>query len=188
MIINCNYKTVVGESNHKIKEDSVQLFSKYQFIIKLSNIIYEKDGKDLKIPIFQGNMGDATYEEFRQYCLDKKYLEPNVAEGSFIIKAEKGKLSNTFRDFLKFYKGNILKNTDIHKPAKIKVFDDYLEIFYDFSVNGVPFVLQLNIHTDTSKIKDQNSIKSIFDLNLNENVVGPVLKYRFWDDYSSDEL
>jgi len=170
-----------------MKENAVQLFSKYLFIIKLSNIVYEKDGKELKIPIFQGNMGDATYEDFRKYCLDKKLLEPNVAETAFVIKADKGKLTKTFREFLNFYKGNILKNTDVNMPAKILVDGGVLELYYDFKLNEVPFVLQISISTGQKDI-DTSLIKSIYNVNLNENMKTPIFQYRFWEDYSSDEL
>jgi len=141
VIISCNYKNAICENNtvNSIKDGSVVLFSEYEFIIKFSNLIYEKDGKEMRIPIFQGTMGDVSYKDFLKYCVDKKYLEPNVAETNFIIKAQKGKLTKTFHEFLYFYKGSILKNVDISKPNKIKVDGGALDMYYDVVSNGVPF-------------------------------------------------
>jgi len=192
VIINCNDKTAGSETKKiqsNIKEGVIlQYKNTPSFIMKMKNIIYEKDGKELKIPIFQGNMGDVSYDDFRQYSLDKKYLEPNVAESCFIIKTDKGKLTKTFREFLIFYKGNILKNIDINKPSKINIFDEgSITIYYDFEVSGVSFVLQLDIIT-SDEIKNLNSIKSVFDINLDETIEEPIFRYRFWDDYKSDEL
>jgi len=191
VILNNTYKNAVSETNTAriVKDGSVERFKNTRsFIIKFSSLIYEKDGQELKIPIFQGNMGDVSYDNFRQYCLEKKYLEPNVAETSFIIKAKKGELTKTFREFLNFYKGNILKNVDINKPAKLKVDGGALGIYYNFEVNGVPFVLQVDVSTDQVEIENIDLIKSIINLNLDEKMETPIFTYRFWDDYTSDEL
>ena len=190
VIISCNYKNTICENNtvNSIKDGSVVLFSEYEFIIKFSNLIYEKDGKEMRIPIFQGTMGDVSYKDFLKYCVDKKYLEPNVAETNFIIKAQKGKLTKTFHEFLYFYKGSILKNVDISKPNKIKVDGGALDIYYDFVINGVPFSLQIGISTDKKEIEDVDSIKSIFDVNLDENMETPIFTYRFWKNKTSNDL
>jgi hypothetical protein len=192
VIINCNDKTAGSETKKiqsNIQEVAIlQYKNTPSFIMKMKNLIYEHEGRRLKIPIFQGNMGDVSYDEFRQYSLNKKYLKPNEAESCFIIKTDKGKLTKTFREFLVFYKGNILKNIDINKPSKIHIFDEgNITIYYDFEVSGVSFVLQLDIVTN-DKIKNLDSIKSVFDINLDETLEDPIFRYRFWDDYKSDEL
>lgn len=191
IVISCSNKKAVSELNtqNKINERAVLKYKETRsFIIRFTNLVYEKDGKELRIPIFQGNMGDVSYKEFRKYCLDNKFLEPNVAESSFIIKTDKGKLTKTFREFLNFYKKNILKDVDISKPAKIKLYsDNELSIYYDFEINDVPFVLQLDIIT-YDKIKSLSSIKSILEINLDEKVENSIFRYRFWDDYTSEEL
>ncbi|HPJ36568.1 MAG TPA: hypothetical protein PK358_17145 [Spirochaetota bacterium] len=191
LIINCNDKKAVSEPNvqNKIQGNAIQKYKNtHSFIIKFNSLIYEKDGKELRVPIFQGEMGNVTYKEFRKYCLDNKYLEPNVAESSFVIKADKGKLTKTFRDFLNFYKKSILKNVNINKPTKINVYDEGgLSLYYDFEINGVPFVLQLEIITD-DKIESLDSVKPILDVHLDEGVKDPIFRYRFWDDYTSEEL
>jgi len=180
---NCKSNKIVSKKN----SDSVIKFSSRTFIINYSNLIYEHENKKIKIPIFNGNMGDITYNEFLEYCYIMKYLNPNTAETSLIIKADKGKLTKTFHEFLMFYKGNILKNSDISKPAKIKVDGGALDIFYDFKVSGVPFVLYISVGTDNNEI-DVDLIKSIFDIKLNENVEKPIFQYRFWKNYTSDEF
>jgi len=189
VFFNCSNINATGETGTQniIKDGAVQEFSKYEFIIKFSNLIYEQDGKNLKIPIFKGSMGDVSYKDFRKYCVDKKYLEPDVAETSLIIKADKGKLTKLFREFLMFYKGNILKDTDINMPAKILVDGGVLELYYDFKVNEVPFVLQISISTGQEDV-NTSLIKSIFDVNLNENMKTPIFHYRFWKNYTSDEF
>jgi len=92
------------------------------------------------------------------------------------------------RQFLYFYKKSILKNTDIDKPSNIKIYGDgdNLEIFYDFNVDDIPFVLQLNINTK-EKFNNLASIKTILQLNLNENL-NSIFTYRFWKNKTSKEL
>lgn len=189
VILNCANKMAVCENNQQnnIKDGAVVLFSEYQFIIKLSNLIYEKNGKELKIPIFQGNMGDATYIEFLNYCYKNNILDKEYAENSFIIKSEKGKLTKTFRNFLMFYKKNILSNTDITKPGKIVYDGGALELYYDFQIDGIPFVLQVNISTDKNEI-DPDSIGSILDVNLDENMKTPMFTYKFWKNKTSKKI
>ena len=189
-IFNCKENNAKSENNKSDyqKNEAVSKISSSSFIIRYTNLIYEHEGKELKIPIFEGNMGDVKYKEFRMFCVDKKYLKPNVAESAFIIQADKVNLTQTFRKFLKFYKGNILKNTDINKPAKIIIDGGALELYYDFIVDDVPFVLYVKINTDKGNIDNSDSIKSILDLNLNENVPKPMFKYRFWKNYTSKEF
>jgi len=189
VFLNCTDKKAMSETNmiSKIKDDAVINFSTYSLIVKFTNFIYEEDGKKIKIPIFQGNSGDVSYDDFLEYCYTKKYLKPKSAETSLVIKADKGRLTKTFHEFLMFYKGNILKDTDINMPAKILVDGGVLELYYDFKVNEVPFVLQISISTGQEDV-NTSLIKSIFDVNLNENMKTPIFHYRFWKNYTSDEF
>lgn len=189
VVLNCTAKKAMSETSmiSEIKDDAVVKVYTYSFIIKFTNLIYEEDGKKIRIPIFQGNSGDVSYDDFLEYCYNKKYLKPKSAETSLVIKADKGKLKKTFHEFLLFYKGNILKKTDINMPTKIKVDGGALELYYDFKENGVPFVLQISISTDQEDV-DSSIIKSIFDVNLYENMKTPTFQYRFWANYSSDEF
>lgn len=177
----------VSETNDKIKKGDVQEFSKSEFIIKFSNLIYEKNGKRLMIPIFQGNSGDISYKEFLDYCYKNNLLEKGWGETYFVIKSDKGKLNKTFHEFLNFYKGNILKNVDINKPAKIKVDGGAIDIYYDFEVDSIPFTLNVNISTGKKDI-DSRLIKSIFDISLNENGENPIFRYIFWKNKKSNNL
>jgi len=190
-IINFNFNNAICEvkAERDIKEGAVTKFKNTDlFIINFSNLIYEKKGKELKIPIFRGNMGDAYYKSFHEYCYKNNLLERGWGESGFIIEAEKGMLTKTFHEFLNFYKGNILKNADITKPNKIKVYGGDLALYYDFIINGVPFALQVEISTDKKEINDVDSIKSIFDVNLNENMTTPNFTFRFWKNKTSNGL
>ncbi len=190
VVLNCANKIAFCENvqQNNIKDGAVVLFSEYQFVIKFSNLIFEKNGKEMKIPIFRGNMGDVYYKSFHEYCYKNNLLEKGWGESNFIIKADKGKLTKTFREFLNFYKGNILKNVDINKPNKIKIDGGALDIFYDFEINGIPFALQVGISTDKKEIAETDSIKSIFDVNLDENMATPIFTYRFWKNKTSNDL
>jgi hypothetical protein len=55
-------------------------------------------------------------------------------------------------------------------------------------INGVPFSLQIGISTDKKEIEDVDSIKSIFDVNLDENMETPIFTYRFWKNKTSNDL
>lgn len=191
VILNCNYKNVVGQANiqNEIKEGSVLRYGETDsFIIKFTNLIYEKNGKEIKIPIFRGNMGDVSYRAFHDYCYKNGLLQEGWGESGFVVKSEKGKLTTTFRDFLNFYKNNILKKVDINKPAKIKIFGegDDLEIYYDFEANGIPFVLQIMINTEV-KVNNPDLIKSMLQVNLNENK-SQIFTYRFLKNKTSNDL
>lgn len=188
MILNCNNQNVIAAQN-EIMGGAIQKYeSTDSFIIKFSNLIFEKNGKEIKIPVFQGNMGDVTYREFHEYCYKNGLLKEGWGESGFVIRSEKGKLTKTFREFLYFYKKSILKNTEIDKPSNIKIYGDgdNLEIFYDFNVDDIPFVLQLNINTK-EKFNNLASIKTILQLNLNENL-NSIFTYRFWKNKTSKEL
>ena len=175
LFLNCNQNSASSESVTigKFNNDTVQKFDEYSsFVIKFSNLIYEKDGKTVKIPIFQGNMGDATYKEFRRYCLDNNLLKEGFRESGFIIQTKRGELKKTFHEFLKFYKSNILKDSNIDKPDKMVISDGAFDIYYDFEVEGIPFVLQITICTVENRF-DTKSLKSVFDVNINENMKTP---------------
>jgi len=181
IIMSCNYKMAISETTTQdvIKSGDVQKSGDVSlFIIKFSNLIFEKNGIELKVPIFQGYSSDVHYKSFLDYCYKNNLLKEGWGESAFVIKADKGKLTKTFREFLMFYKGNILKDSDITKPAKMIPDGGALDIYYDFQVDGIPFVLQVNISTDKDEI-NPGSIKSIFDVNLDENMKTPMFTYRF---------
>jgi hypothetical protein len=47
--------------------------------------------------------------------------------------------------------------------------------------------LQISISTGQEDV-NTSLIKSIFDVNLNENMKTPIFHYRFWKNYTSDEF
>jgi len=185
-------QSAISESKMRsdIKPEAVQKYDDNDsFIIKFRNLIFENNGREAKIPIFKGDMGDVYYDDFHEYCYNKKLLERGYVESTFVIKTDKGKITKTFREFLNFYKGNILKNVNINKPSKFVVFDDGqdLSLYYDFEVNEILFMLQIDIRSAII-INNPNKIKSILDIPFDENVTPSLFRFRFWKNYTSDEL
>ncbi|NLV67962.1 MAG: hypothetical protein GXY14_09855 [Spirochaetes bacterium] len=181
LIFNCKPNSASSDAVTigKFNNETVKKFDEYSsFIIKFSNLIYEKDGKTVKIPIFQGNKGDVTYKEFRNYCLEKNLLKEGFRESGFIIETKRGELKKKFHEFLKFYKGNILKDSNIDKPDKMVISDGVLDIYYDFEAEGIPFVIQITIYT-VEDYFDTKSLKSIFDVNIDENMKTPTPYFTF---------
>jgi hypothetical protein len=162
-----------------IKPGSVTKYGEFQrYIIKFSNLIYERDNKEIKIPVFQGTMGDVKYNDFLQYCEDNNILKKGSQESGFIIVTKRGELKKKFHEFLRFYKGNVLKDSDIDRPSKMYVYDGVLEIEYDFLVNSVPMALKITIYT--TEDFDTDSIKSVFDINnIDENMKTPEPYFMF---------
>ena len=198
IILNCN-STAISETNKQnlYNKDTIQIYGDVddsEFVIRFTNLIYEVNGKEAKIPIFRGNKGDATNKEFHEYCYNNNLLKKGYGESGFIVISEKGKLTSTFHEFLNFYKGNILKDVDINKPTSLGVFGDpredsevYLEIYYDFKVNGIPFVLHVYTLTDT-RIDNPDSVKSVFDIKLHEKTNPPTFLYTFLKNTSIKDL
>lgn len=189
IMLNGQYNNTICETvkQNEIKEGAIEKFGNTSFIIKFTNLIYEKDDKQMMIPVFKGNMGDVLYKDFRNYCLEKKYLEPKVRENGFIIKTERGELTKTFRKFLLFYKTNILKNSDLNKPERMVVDGRGLYLFYEFVIDGVPFVFQI-ITTTREEYTDSSQIKSILNVVLDEKIKIPHFRYVIWKNYKSDEV
>ncbi len=191
VFINCNVNNRMVAQNI-IKEGSIQKFDRYSFIIKFSNLIYEIGSKRIAIPIFQGNMGDVTYDTFLNYCYNNNLLNKEYQEGDFVIVAKKGELKKTFHDFLRFYKNNILQDVNINKPAKMRVIDGVLDVFYEFNVQGIPMVLQVTIYTtEEFDLVDLNKIDSVFTIDsIDENMKTPKPYFMFniWQNQTSRKL
>jgi len=147
------------------------------FIISFSNIIYEVQGKSIKIPIFQGTEGDLLYKDFREYCLTNKYLEPRVRESGFIVKCKKGEVKKTFIEFINFYRSNILKDVNFDDKSNFDVNESGWIIFYKFKIDGIPCVL--NIEIDAAKRIDRKKLKSVYDIMVNEDMTYPSFAYSF---------
>lgn len=182
------HQRVEADVDEGIKEKGILDYKKtYRIIIKFSNIIYEEKGKQLKIPIFQGDLGDISYDEIVDYCRKKKYLEPDAVVTSFVIKGKKRQMTKTFHEFLKFYKSNILKDTDLDRPGYN---NDACcpEIYYDFIIDGVPLVLWIRICRDNCNSNELKEFKynSIFDIKLNEDF--DAFFYDFYINYTTKEF
>ncbi len=164
---------LIAETVNKITEKEVEQYKNEKlFIIRYSNIIYEKNGKNIKIPIFQGNHGDVLYKDFYDYCIQKKYFpikkEYKYIESGFIIKAKKGELRKTFHKFLDFYKSNILKDIDINKPAKMDCDGYEWWIDYDFIVDDVPCYIRIRIDSSEEDNNNYRKYKSPYEIRTLE--------------------
>jgi len=167
---------------NKITSQEVEVYKEYYntFIIRFSHLIYEVENKKIKIPIFQGIYGDILYKDFRSYCLEKKFLEPKVKESGFVIKAKKGELRKTFHDFLKFYKSNILKDTNIEDISSASLDDTDWTINYDFTVDSVPCYLKVEIEASEEDLKEYMKYKSVYQIKPNEKMSKPNISYGFY--------
>jgi len=117
------------------------------FRVKFSNIIYESDGKFVKVPIFCGTMKDVLYDDFLEYCekmgLIKdgswvQWLEPGrkkYVEDGFEVKFEKGEYKKVFNEFRKFYESSLsidfreisMKSSPYSEKEQISVYDFILD-------------------------------------------------------------
>ena len=176
IVMSCT-DSVKSETAKNITSKEVEQFNDDKlFIIRYSNIIYEKNGKTIKIPIYQGTYGDVLYKDFRDYCLKMNYLEPNVKESGFIIKSKKGELRKTLHRFLDFYKGNILKGI-IDKPTSMLCDGYEWFIDYDFVMEGIP--CYMTIRLDTSEIDNENyrKYKTPYEIITNVDIENPYFRY-----------
>ena len=171
--------SVKSETVKNITSKEVEQFDDDRlFIIRYSNIIYEKNGKIIKIPIYQGIYGDVLYNDFRAYCLKMNYLETNVRETGFIIKVKKGELRKTLHGFLDFYKGNILKGI-IDKPTKMSCDGYEWFIDYDCVIDGIPCYMEIRFDTSEIDNKNYRKYKTPYEIMTNEDMEYPNFSYSF---------
>ena len=143
-------------------------------VVRFSNIIYEYKEKQFKFPIFQGNLEDVFYTDFKNYCLNTGLVEQRYLGNQFAIKCRRGEIRKTFHEFLNFYKTNILKDVNINKPV-IECNSKFCLIWYNFKMNGIPCSLSIEF----IGISDNSNYKSVFDIIPDENVVDTSFTYRF---------
>jgi len=181
-------------STIQITNKDVLRFDDYNFlyVIKFMNIIYNENGKKIKIPIFQGKQGDVYYDDFIKYCIDNKILDSDAKETGFIIKTGKGELKKTFQEFLNFYKGNILSDINMDKPTKIDIFGDEerfadWEIYYDFEVEDIPFVLKIVVKASKEDFESKEA-PSVYQLNPDEGMNNPHFKFSIYSNYKTKDL
>ena len=176
ILLNCSHGVSETISNDKIK-DAVIKFGRYSLIIKFSNLIYEGGGKEVKIPIFRGNMGDITYRELRKYCSDNKLLKEGYRETGFIIVTKEGEVKKTFHEFLRFYQNNLFKDIgiDVNKPSEISGANSgVIEIYYDFKIKDIPFVIKIQLFI-IEEYANTSEIKSVFDIDGLDETKGEFL-------------
>jgi len=182
--------------NAKIIGDEIQKFRNYVFVIKFSNLIYNENGKNIKIPIFKGEYGDATYQQFIDYCIQNNMLEKGVSESGFVIEARKGEVKKTFHEFLNFYKNNFFKEISIDKPVKMFISGDEFkyatwDIYYDVLADNVPFVFHIYFMVSKKDWGNRNNQKifpSVFELNPNEQIERPYIFYSIRSNYTTKDI
>jgi len=160
------------------------------YVIRFSNLIYNTfrtAKKQIKIPIFQGTLGNVEYNDFKSYCRGKNMLASNTAESGFVILTKRGELKKTLLEFIKFYEGNILKGYE--KQVWINTSGDepqYFEwiISYEFKVDNIPCLMVIFVSADEKDFyKPRDTFKSVEDIHLNENMETPSFIYQLNIDY-----
>jgi len=153
------------------------------FIIRFSNIIYYENGKEVKIPVFQGKSDNVTYDDLILYCINNKLLESDANETGFMIKTNKGDVRKTFREFLRFYKSNIFKDIDIEKPTIMSLGSTDWIIKYDFTINGIPCYMKIELTPRKEDLKKKQSdleYQSVYDINPMEDEKEPGFLYKIY--------
>lgn len=203
LICACDDRTLSGSNNSfnkntavEITDNEIQKFDDFLFIIKYSNIIYDLNGKEIEIPIFQGSRGNMTYVQFQKYCYDHNLLKKNSRESGFVIRAKKGELKKTFHNFLSFYRTNIWKNINVEKPIKMDLFGDEekytdWQIYYDFDVNGIPFVMKILFKVSNADWQNRNNLniyKSVYQITPDENMESPYFIFKIYPNRKTESL
>ncbi len=153
----------------KIKPEAVELLDKDVLLfIYYSNVIYEFNGKKVKIPIYGGKYGDVEFKDLMDYCYKKKYLDKNVQGFLIALKIEKGKVRNTFHDFLDFYKSKNLEGFDVTKPTKMDYDGCEWWIYYDFIQNGVPCFFEIRVHASKYDLEKYKTYKTPYEIRPEE--------------------
>lgn len=125
------------------------------YIIRYSNVIVKFKGKIIKIPIYGGIYGDIELDKLKINYKEKDgYILENIK-----IPVKNGHYTETFRDILKFYKKNLLKNVDINNPAYFFSENNVkYTIVYLFENEGIPSGLYIdadmeNVNTNVENFK-----------------------------------
>jgi len=180
LIIAVDYRMLNGEENINVKDITSRQVEPFKypmtFIVKFSNIIYEKNEKNIKIPIFQGISGDVKYKDLIRYCIDKKYIDQDMWI-HYIIKCKKGKIKQTLHECLKFYKSNILKDVDVDSFKNASLSSTEWTLAYDFTIDGVPGYLKLQFDPRDMDLEKEPEYNSVYEIVPEENVKVPNFTY-----------
>lgn len=173
-ILNCNYNSVLAETNKNLEIQSVdgkyiKFFGEAGLLdIQYSNLIFTTNsGINIIQPVYRGDKGNIKYEDLRQYCIKMGKLQSSETRISPIqVYCKKGEMKKTFHEFLTFYKSNLLKDVDIEHPAEFGKENKTWIINYYFKVNGVSGKMQIQV--DGSE-KQSPLYKSVYDIQPDEN-------------------
>lgn len=203
LFFSCNDRTLSSASNNQKKianveltDKEIQKFDDFLFIIKYSNITYNVKNQKIELPIFKGTSGNISYDQFQKYCYDHNLLKKDTRESGFVILSKKGELKKTFHEFLSFYKNNIWKNIDIEKPKKMDLFGDEerftdWQIYYDFDVNGIPFVMKIIFKVSKVDWEKRNNLsiyKSVYQISPNENIEKSYFIFKIYPNRKTESL
>jgi len=159
------------------------------YVIKFANLIYEVNDKKIIVPIFNGDMKSVKYNDFLKYCREKKMLDNNAKESSFLIKAEKGVVKKTFLEMIKFYENNILKgyeNTYEMFPVGGDNTDFEWLIIYKIKIDSIPYTLKFTVTAyekdPTLKGKFKNlKIQDIHPDERSDSFIGYEIYENYWE-------
>ena len=169
---------ITDEYVEEFKKNSPYNFKIY--IVHFSAIIYEVNGKKVKIPVFRGTKGDVLHSDLLSYF---RYLSnisfTEISETGYAIKTKKGEAKKTLHEFLAFYKSNILKDVDIEHPVTIYLSPVEWILQYNFVVDGVPCYMHINFE---SRKEDYGKPlpKSVYEIVPNENAGNPGIFFMFY--------
>lgn len=150
------------------------------FLLKSKNLIYDNKEQKIILPVFKGENGDLNYNEFLNYYQLKRILRSNQMENSFVIPCKQNQVKKTFQEFLKFYKGNILKDIDISVPVNMVIDGSMWIMDYNFTVNGVPCSMTIEIvsdDSDTFPVDKWLKYKTVYQITPYEKNKDPYFSY-----------
>jgi hypothetical protein len=172
----CFYSNYCFSKNDLVKITNENFNQKNEpfYEVKFSNVFKIKNGKRIKIPIFNGSFGDVELEDLMkvQNIKDASIL------GNLNFFSKKGVVKKTLLEFLNFYKSSLLKDNDINKPTIIGAEGDSYIIWYDFVYEGINSSMMIHLAGDEKNMDelDKKRIKSkdrtIDMIKLNEQVNG----------------
>lgn len=133
---------------NEIPSNSVkQINNIHLYEINFSNLVYEVNDKKVVIPIFNGELKGAYYQDFLNYCYRNSILRKGARESGFAISSRKGEMKKTLLNFIDFYKHKL--KDDFNKPFEIVAegssrHDFTWFVLYKFHVNGIPCSLEVS--------------------------------------------